>query len=281
MTIGERVLLAFSRDPARPDYPMPGADWDPAHALDRLTAVYPSIRNLIAGKDVLDFGCGTGRQVIAMAQQGARSVVGIDTNTKLLAPAERLARDAGVSDRVAFLKSFDEADRPRFDVIISQNSMEHFPDPSGVLEQMKALLRTGGAILISFSAPWYSPAGSHMHFFTRLPWVNLLFSEKTVMKVRKRYRPNGGDHYEDVGLNRMSVRKFERLIQTTGFYVEYRRYDGVKGLDIATRIPMVRELLTGRLTCLLRAGSRPATLEALRNNAQAASPGAPGVKSAS
>jgi 2-polyprenyl-3-methyl-5-hydroxy-6-metoxy-1,4-benzoquinol methylase len=257
MRIAEQLLMAVSRDPRQPDYPLPTADWDPARALDRLNEVYPQFPALIADKDVLDFGCGTGRQAIAIAQQGARSVVGVDTNNALLPRAENFARDAGVQDRVAFLARLDEPDVPRFDVIISQNSMEHYPDPYAVLCRMKAVLRPRGAILITFTSLWYSPWGTHTQYFTRLPWVNLIFSERTVMEVRKHYRADGANRYEDIagGLNRMSLRKFEGLIRAAALRVEYRKYEGVKKLDVATRIPLVRELLTNRVTCLLRVGS--------------------------
>src|SRR5262249_25624333 len=46
---------------------------------------------LIAGKRVLDFGCGTGPLSFLCAQHGARSVVGIDLLSKSIARAQSLA----------------------------------------------------------------------------------------------------------------------------------------------------------------------------------------------
>lgn len=40
------------------------------------------------------------------------------------------------------------------------------------------------SLLITFGCPWLSPYGSHMHFFTKMPWINVFFSETTVMRVR-------------------------------------------------------------------------------------------------
>ncbi|CAN5864331.1 hypothetical protein BH24ACI4_BH24ACI4_08100 [soil metagenome] len=57
-----------------------------------------------------------------------------------------------------------------------------------------------------------------MVHFTKLPWVNVLFSERTVMQVRARFRDDGATRYEEVvmGLNRMTIARFERLIRASG-----------------------------------------------------------------
>lgn len=96
-------------------------------------------------------------------------------------------------------------------------------------------------------------------FFCRLPWINLLFSEKTVMTVRSRYRGDGALRYEDVesGLNKMSLRRFERLLESSRFRIEWIRYRGVKGQDWVRRFPVLRELLTNHVTCSLIRPSGP------------------------
>ena len=146
-----------------------------------------------------------------------------------------------------------------FDIVLSQNSMEHFPDPHGALKTMISALRLDGKLLITFGPPWFSPRGSHMHYFTKVPWVNLLFSERTVMNVRGRFRHDGATRYVDVesGLNRMSVAKFERMINEFDLVPLYRRYDCVKGLDIAGTIPIVRELLVNRISVILGRTATP------------------------
>jgi SAM-dependent methyltransferase len=142
--------------------------------------------------------------------------------------------------------------------VISLNSFEHFPDPGDALAEMTSLLRPGGLLLITFGPPWFAPYGSHMHFFTRVPWVNLLFSEAVVMQVRQRYRPDGALRYEDVesGLNKMTVRRFEELVERSGLTLEHRAYRGIRGLNLLTRIPVLRELCTTNVAVILR---RPAS----------------------
>lgn len=132
--------------------------------------------------------------------------------------------------------------------------MEHYPDPQGALDAMLAALRPGGVLLLTFGPPWWSPRGSHMQHITPLPWLNILFPESAVMTVRSRYCHDGARRYEEVesGLNKMSLRKFERLTDRPDMAVTSRRYTAVKSLNVLTRIPVVRELMTNRVTVVIR-----------------------------
>ena len=44
-----------------------------------------------------------------------------------------------------------------FDVAISLNSFEHFPEPEKNLDDLAAAISPGGRILITFGSPWLSP----------------------------------------------------------------------------------------------------------------------------
>jgi SAM-dependent methyltransferase len=224
------------------------------NALDLLCRCFPGFEREIVGKRVLDFGCGSGFQACAMAMRGAEFVLGLDTNPRTLVRAPELASRSGLDGRVTFRERLCAADIGRFDIVISQNSMEHFSDPKAVLDQMKSALAPDGRLLITFGPPWLAPYGSHMRFFTPVPWVNLLFAESGVMKVRSRYIHDGAARYREVegGLNRMTVRRFERLIRQSGLETVHRRYDCVKALHFLARLPLVRELFINHLSCVLR-----------------------------
>ncbi len=64
-----------------------------------------------------------------------------------------------------FSNSLDQHYQAEFDVVISQNSMEHFGNPEDIIEKMFSLTRPNGRTLITFGPPWFAPYGSHMHFF--------------------------------------------------------------------------------------------------------------------
>lgn len=260
LSLSERLLLLLSRKPGSEDLSGSHEEWNLENALSLLCRVFPNFLGMIAGKHVLDFGCGEGWQTVAMARQGARFVLGLDSNYRTLAKARQLAENVGTGDRVGFAGSLD-GDPRRFDVVVSQNSMEHFPDPVGVLEQMKGALSPGGKILIAFGPPWFAPYGSHMRFFTRVPWLNLLFSERTVLNVRGHFRQDGAKRYEEVesGLNKMSVRKFERTLSAVGLRTEFRRYQCVKKLNVLARWPFLRELFVNEINCVLICGANQTT----------------------
>ena len=188
-----------------------------------------------------------------MAIKRARYVLGVDPMLASIERAQALGQSHGLTDRVEFARTLGSQWTGRFDIVISQNSMEHFKDPQGEILRMKNALAEGGKLLITFGPPWFAPYGSHMMFFTRFPWVNLLFSELTVMRVRSRYRDDGVSHYggTEEGLNKMSVAKFERIVKSCGMKVVYRKYEGVKRLPAVTSLPLLRELLTNHITVVL------------------------------
>jgi SAM-dependent methyltransferase len=252
-SVSERLLLFLSRKPGTVDYEAGRDHWAVEDALSQLCRVFPNFHARIVGKEILDLGCGTGYQTAALARMGAKHVVGLDTNRTLLETARKLAGELDVTEKVEFIDRFEKRLESRFDIIISQNSMEHFKDPAEALNEMKAASKDDGVILISFGPPWFAPFGSHMHFFVKVPWVNVLFDEETVLNVRSHFRNDGATRYEQVegGLNKMSVAKFERLIRDSGLRMEYKKYDCVKGINFIAGLPLLRELFVNNISCRL------------------------------
>jgi hypothetical protein len=130
-----------------------------------------------------------------------------------------------------------------------------------MLRLMASLVRPGGEILITWAEPWLSPNGSHVNSFTRLPgtdmpfpWLNLICPEDAAMRFRSRYRSDGAQRYEDSegGLNKMTLRKFERILSESGMGIRDLRYFSVWGVPLVTKIPVIRELLTGAVSCVIQ-----------------------------
>lgn len=222
--------------------------------LEELRREFPNLDEHVIQQRVVDFGCGVGAQSLALVKEFDCDVLGLDINGFALQRARESRKHAGItSEQCRFSTEVRTVDRGKFDVVISQNSFEHFDEPEAILQEMASLLNENGKILLSFGPPWYAPNGSHMRFFCRLPWVNLIFSEKAVMTARAHYRNDGAKRYEDVssGLNKMSVNKFERIIKESGLTIRYRAYRGVKNLNFLTRIPVIRELMTNHISVVL------------------------------
>jgi ubiquinone/menaquinone biosynthesis C-methylase UbiE len=242
--LAERILAFFCKSPQEVAY----IDSTDAAALARreipqdplgeLRREFPQLAQLVRNRTVLDFGCGFGDQAGALAAELGARVTGLDKHRGLLAAA---------AQRYGHLARFtDHLDGERFDVVISQDAMEHFDDPAAALAAMARALRPGGIILMTFGPPWWAPYGAHMRYFCPIPWLQLWFSEKTVMAVRARYRHDGATRYEEVesGLNKLSLARFERILRDSGLKVIERRYVGVRKMQFLTRVPVVRELAT-------------------------------------
>jgi SAM-dependent methyltransferase len=168
----------------------------------------PGIWQELAGRVVIDFGCGCGGDVIEIARRGAARVIGLDIVPTALQAAASAAAQAGVADVCAFATTTDvTADR-----IVCNDAFEHFADPAAILRTMHALLRPGGAVLVTFGPPWLHPYGGHS--FSVFPWSHLLFTEGALCRWRSDYRDDGAKHFAEVqgGLNCMTVHCFRRLV---------------------------------------------------------------------
>lgn len=214
---------------------------------------FPDLETLLRGKRVADFGSGVGNQSVALGVKYDCTVVGIENNPRFLKLANEHAKEYGVTSKVNFISEVTEEMKSSFDVVISQNSFEHFYDSAKILEIMKGLINENGKILITFGPPWFAPRGCHMQHMSALPWMNLIFSERTVMNVRSHFRSDGARYYHEVesGLNQMSLAKFEPIIKNSGLNTDCRKYDAVKDWHFLTKIPVIRELFTNNVTVVL------------------------------
>jgi SAM-dependent methyltransferase len=210
-----------------------------------LTMLGASLVDRLQGKVVIDFGCGPGAEAIDMAGFGARRVIGVDINEKWLTTAREAAEKAGVGDRVVFCTTPTEP----ADLIVSLDSFEHFEDPAAILRVMAAYLRRGGEALVSFGPTWYHPLGGHK--FSVFPWAHLVFTEDALLRWRKNFYPRQtARKVTDCGLNKMTVRRFERLVANSPFrFADFEARPISRLRRFAT--PITREFVTSVVICRL------------------------------
>lgn len=237
-----RLLLLFCHEP--PEHTM----IHPKEPLGPLFEIFPMLPAEIQGKRVIDFGCGEGYQVVALAEAGAAQVTGVEYNPVAAEGAQERIRTHGVAGKASIIEKLNGETA---DIIISQNSFEHFTQPEAILESLKRALAPGGTVYITFGPLWYSPLGSHMNFFCRIPWVNLLFPERTVFEARTHFRGDGPRTYIEAGVAKMSLGKFERLVSHCGLEMEWKRYDCLKRISGLQSVPVLRELFVNRVSCIL------------------------------
>lgn len=129
----------------------PESEFKPLHAINplRLEWIQESVGSL-AGKKVLDVGCGGGILSEAMARSGAQ-VTGIDLADKSLKIAKLHGLESGV--KVEYRKVPVEqlaAEQPgQYDVVTCMEMLEHVPDPASIVRACAALTKPGGWVFFS------------------------------------------------------------------------------------------------------------------------------------
>lgn len=122
----------------------------PLHQLNPLRLNYIDSRAPLAGKQVLDVGCGGGILSESMAQRGAH-VMGIDLAEKSLQVAQLHALEASVQleYRCVAVEVLAEEKPQAFDVVTCMEMLEHVPDPASVVRACAALVKPGGHVFFS------------------------------------------------------------------------------------------------------------------------------------
>jgi len=143
------------------------------------------------GKKVLDVGCGTGLFAYNAAKKGA-IVLGIDFSTEAIEIANSQYNHKNLKFQSMDVNEIKE----KFDVIVSNGTLEHMDDPLKSLKLFKKHLTKNGCI-ITTSPNWSNPRGymlmpllllfnapitlADLHYFTPVDFKN--FSKQLGMRL--------------------------------------------------------------------------------------------------
>ncbi|QDF97985.1 bifunctional 3-demethylubiquinol 3-O-methyltransferase/2-polyprenyl-6-hydroxyphenol methylase [Azoarcus sp. DD4] len=128
----------------------PASEFKPLHEINPLRLDWIDARCSLAGKQVLDVGCGGGLLSEGMAQRGAR-VSGIDLSDKALGVARLHLYESGLEIDYQLTSAEAHADRhpASFDVVTCMEMLEHVPDPASTVRACAQLVKPGGDIFFS------------------------------------------------------------------------------------------------------------------------------------
>lgn len=128
----------------------PASEFRPLHEINPLRLEWINAKAPLAGKTVLDVGCGGGILAESMARKGA-SVTGIDLSEKALKVADLHSLESGVRVRYELIAAEALAAREpaRYDVVTCMEMLEHVPDPAAVVQACAALVKPGGHVFFS------------------------------------------------------------------------------------------------------------------------------------
>jgi len=127
------------------------SEFRPLHQINPLRLNWIQTLVPLAGKNVVDIGCGGGILSDAMARQGSQ-VLGIDLAVKSLKVAQLHALEAGTQDvqyREISAEDLATEQAGQFDVVTCMEMLEHVPDPASVVEACAKLVKPGGWVFFS------------------------------------------------------------------------------------------------------------------------------------
>lgn len=227
----------------------------------------------IAGKDVLDFGCGEGDLSFIVAEMSPRSIVAIDVDEDRVESARRRVTELkpAVEPDFRAATTMDTIDLPdaSVDLLLCFDVLEHILDYENILPEWERVLRPGGRVMIWW-VPWYHPYGHHIESLVPLPWAHAVFSDRTLIETCSRIydmdefepriwdldesgakKPNKWtDMTELPDVNKLTMRRFESICRRIGLRTDRRELHGfassgpAKLTHALTRVPLLREYFT-------------------------------------
>ncbi len=128
----------------------PNSEFKPLHDINPLRMNYISQKLNLAGKKVVDIGCGGGILAEAMAHHGA-TVTAIDLADASLAVAKlhQLESKLAINYRKISAEQLAAAEPAKYDVVTCLEMLEHVPAPAAVVQACHDLVKPGGTIFFS------------------------------------------------------------------------------------------------------------------------------------
>ncbi|NML62039.1 bifunctional 2-polyprenyl-6-hydroxyphenol methylase/3-demethylubiquinol 3-O-methyltransferase UbiG [Massilia sp. RP-1-19] len=128
----------------------PTSEFRPLHEINPLRLEWINARAPLAGKKVIDIGCGGGILAESMARKGA-DVTGIDLSEKALKVADLHSLESEVSVRYKHIAAEDMAaqEAGQYDVVTCMEMLEHVPDPASIVRAAATLVKPGGHVFFS------------------------------------------------------------------------------------------------------------------------------------
>jgi 2-polyprenyl-3-methyl-5-hydroxy-6-metoxy-1,4-benzoquinol methylase len=153
----------------------------------------------LAGKSVLDVGCGSGRFCFAYAQQGAARVLGVDFAEAMIGLARKYAEELHVADRCEFRvgRFPDAVPEAGFEASTALGFFDYIEDPVSIVRAMRE--KTTQTMIMSFpkAIEWRVPVRRVRFLLKRCPLF--LYTRKSVESILK---DTGIDKYDWINLDR-------------------------------------------------------------------------------
>jgi MPBQ/MSBQ methyltransferase len=168
--LGGYLNWGYWRDvPDRPEY----TPADRVHASAELYRLVLRAAGARPGDVVLEVGCGTGTGAIEMSREFQPAEMhGVDKLESQLTAARQACAQVAANDRgELFFQTATADDLPypanRFDVVISVEALQHFPEAGGFAREASRVLKPGGRLAVT---TFFPSAGAGFGDLTELLW---------------------------------------------------------------------------------------------------------------
>jgi SAM-dependent methyltransferase len=176
-------------------------------------------RPSLEGLRVLDFGCGLGSFAVHAAEEGAVAV-GQDLSSSSIREARIIVGESYPELDVTFVDTPIGQMEEQFDVIVTNETLEHVIDLPACLVALHDRLAPGGRMYAGWGPLWFSPLGGHWDVSRvgrfPIPWSHL---------VKRQSRASDGEYVDRIGgesaiaLNHLRYRDYVRIIDESPFDV--------------------------------------------------------------
>jgi SAM-dependent methyltransferase len=208
----------------------------------------------LAGKNILDVGCGDAANSLQFALHPVNTAVGIDLSLPLLARDDKgeqtrnLAREIVPEPFPARLHllqmdatrmGFEDAS---FDLVVSRSAMEHISPIEGVLAEIKRVTRRGGLIYLGID-PFYWVRGCHKRGLVDIPFAHARLPlddftrfveshEDSAVAAKRRHRLET--------LNRLTVQQWRTRVEAMDCEIlVWRNKDSEVGATVLKQFPEI------------------------------------------
>jgi len=120
------------------------------HVINPVRLAYIDAEVSLAGKRVLDVGCGGGILAEAMAKKDA-CVTGLDASERAIGVARIHSRQSGrnIDFIVSTPEKYASQQAESFDVVTCMELLEHVPNPESVIAACARLVKPNGHVILS------------------------------------------------------------------------------------------------------------------------------------
>jgi SAM-dependent methyltransferase len=203
--------------------------------LPRIISDWVAPHGGLAGKRLMDFGCGRGDMAAGLAfAEPSTEVVGLevtDQPTRLAGALDRVGLEPPPNLSFRKVPLGEVGDEDGYDLIVSWSVFEHIQRNQfdAVVARLKTRLKPGGLMFMQVSPLFFAPEGSHLWALGYTNWQHLT---RELSEVREDL--NAAEVTDDfrsllwtvfLRLNRFTAPDFERRLTAAGYSVLRRQID--------------------------------------------------------